>query len=91
MTEKARLSVTIDPKLVAIAQQAVADGRAASTSAWINEAMARYAEHEQRLQAVDHFVEAFEATHGEISDDEMRAARRRVAARATVVRGRPAG
>jgi Arc/MetJ-type ribon-helix-helix transcriptional regulator len=91
MTEKARLSVTVDQELVSVAQRAVAEGRATSTSAWINEAMARHADHEQRLRAVDEFIEAYEAEHGEITDEEMRAASRQVAGRATVVRGRRAG
>ena len=43
----------------------------------------------RRLQALDDFLGAYEAEHGEITDDEMRDAARRARERAIVVRGDP--
>ena len=40
-------------------------------------------------QALDDFLAAYEAEHGEITDDEMRDAARRARERAIVVRGDP--
>jgi hypothetical protein len=42
------------------------------------------------MQALDEFLAAHEAEHGEITDDEMRAATRRARKRAVVVRSSPA-
>ncbi|MHB8670896.1 MAG: hypothetical protein ACYDAD_10145 [Acidimicrobiales bacterium] len=39
------------------------------------------------MRALDEFLAAYEAEHGEISDEEMTEAARRARARATVVRG----
>ena len=91
MSGKVRLSATIDEAVLRVARQAVDDGRVESVSAWVNEAMLQHAAHERRIRALDEFIEAYEAGSGEIGEDEMRAAKRRVAARATVVRGRAAG
>jgi hypothetical protein len=40
-------------------------------------------------QALDDFLAAYEAEHGEITDEDMRDAARRARGRAVVVRGRP--
>jgi Arc/MetJ-type ribon-helix-helix transcriptional regulator len=87
MTVKERLSASVDADLVAVAQEAVAQGRAESVSAWVNEALRLKVAHDRRLRALDEFVAAFEAEHGEITDAEMRAAARRARGRAVVVRG----
>ncbi|HEY5015497.1 MAG TPA: hypothetical protein VII59_01820 [Streptosporangiaceae bacterium] len=42
--------------------------------------------HDRRLRGIDDFIEAYEAEHGEITDEEMEAAYRRAKARAIVVR-----
>jgi Arc/MetJ-type ribon-helix-helix transcriptional regulator len=86
---KERLSASVDADLVAVAQDAVAEGRAESVSAWVNEALRLKVAHDQRLRALDEFVAAFEAEHGEISEAEMREAARRARGRAVVVRGEP--
>jgi hypothetical protein len=39
-------------------------------------------EHDQRLQALDYFLAAYEAEHGEISEEEMHQASRRARERA---------
>ena len=74
---------------MAVAQEAVAGGRAESISAWVNDALRLKADHDRRLQALDDFLAAYEAEHGEITDDEMRDAARRARERAIVVRGGP--
>jgi hypothetical protein len=92
MSEKARLSVSIDGDLVDAAHAAVAAGRSSTVSGWVGEALRHYVEHERRMAALDSFIDAFEAEHGEITDEEIREASRAARARATVVRGRaPAG
>jgi Arc/MetJ-type ribon-helix-helix transcriptional regulator len=87
MTSKERLSVSVDADLVAVAQDAVARGHAESTSAWVNDALRLKADRDRRLAALDEFVAAFEAEHGEISEQEMAEATRRARGRAIVVRG----
>ena len=91
MSIKQRLSASVDADLIAAAQQAVTSGRAESISAWVNDALKLKADHDRRLQALDDFLAAYEAEHGQITVDEMRDAARRVRERAVVVRGRPAG
>ena len=90
MSPKERLSASVDADLVAVAQEAVAQGRAESVSAWVNDALRLKAAHDRRLRALDEFVTAFEAEHGEITEAEMNEAARRARGRAVVVRGEPA-
>jgi Arc/MetJ-type ribon-helix-helix transcriptional regulator len=87
---KGRLSASVDADLVAVAQEAVARGQAESVSAWVNEALRLKVAHDRRLRALDEFVAAFEAEHGEITQAEMSQAARRARGRAVVVRGEPA-
>jgi Arc/MetJ-type ribon-helix-helix transcriptional regulator len=87
MSGKDRLSASVDAELVAVAQEAVAEGRAESVSAWVNDALRLKVAHDQRLRALDEFVAAFEAEHGQITEAEMREAARRARGRAVVVRG----
>jgi Arc/MetJ-type ribon-helix-helix transcriptional regulator len=90
MSAKERLSASVDADLVAVAQEAVAQGRADSISSWVNEALRLKVAHDRRLRAIDEFVAAFEAEHGEITEAEMSEAARRTRGRAVVVRGEPA-
>ncbi|MGH8884852.1 MAG: hypothetical protein ACRDYX_06705 [Egibacteraceae bacterium] len=55
----------------------MADGRIENLSAWVNEALRRQVEHDRRMRALDEFLAAYEAEHGEITDEEMRDATRR--------------
>jgi Arc/MetJ-type ribon-helix-helix transcriptional regulator len=87
MSAKERLSASVDADLVAVAQEAVAQGRAESVSAWVNEALRLKAAHDRRLRAIDEFVAGFEAEHGEVTEADMREAARRARSRAVVVRG----
>jgi Arc/MetJ-type ribon-helix-helix transcriptional regulator len=89
MSTKERLSASVDAELVAVAQEAVAAGQAENVSAWVNDALRMKADHDQRLRAVDEFLAAYEAEHGEISEEEIRGAARRARGRAVVVRGTP--
>lgn len=85
---KQRLSVSVDADLVAAGQAAVEAGDAENLSAWVSQAMAAQAEHDRRLRAIDEFLTAFEADHGEITETEISEASRRARASAVVVRGR---
>jgi hypothetical protein len=71
MSAKQRLSVLVDAELLAVAQEAVAAGRAKDLSAWVNDALQVKAQHDGRLRVIDELVAAFEAGHGEISDQEI--------------------
>jgi hypothetical protein len=90
MTQRERLSASVEAELLAAGRAAVAEGRAPNLSAWVNEALGRQAAHDRRMQALDEFLAAYESEHGEITDDEMRAATRRARERAVVVRSSPA-
>ncbi|MGH9225490.1 MAG: hypothetical protein ACRD2W_17285 [Acidimicrobiales bacterium] len=87
---KERLSATVESEVLAAGREAVADGRAESLSAWVNEALRRQSEHDRRMRALDEFLAAYEAEHGEITEQEIEAATRRTRARAVVVRSSPA-
>ena len=87
MTAKSRLSVTVDADLIAAAHAAVAAGAADSMSAWVNDALRMKLDHDRRLRGIGDFIAAYEAEHGEITEEEMEAAVRRARERAIVVRG----
>lgn len=76
MTGKQRLSATVEAELIAAGHATVADGRAASLSAWVNDALRLKADHDRRLQALDDFLATYEVEHGEITEEEMRDAGR---------------
>jgi Arc/MetJ-type ribon-helix-helix transcriptional regulator len=88
MKNKRRLSVSVRPELVEAAEAAVAEGRAPSISAWVDEALRLKVERDRRLEALTRFVEEYEAEHGAISEEEVRSATRDARERATVVRGK---
>jgi Arc/MetJ-type ribon-helix-helix transcriptional regulator len=87
MTAKTRPSATVDSDVLEAVQAAVSDGEAESVSAYVNDALRLQAEHDRRLRGIDDFIAAYEAEHGEITEEEMEAAYRRARARAVVVRG----
>jgi Arc/MetJ-type ribon-helix-helix transcriptional regulator len=86
MTPRTRLSASVEAELLAAGRAAVAEGRAGSLSAWVNEALRRQSEHDLRMAALDAFLAVYEAEHGEITPDEIEAASRRARSRAVVVR-----
>ncbi len=89
MTSKQRLSASVDVELLDAAQAAVAEGRATSISAWVNDALTLKAEQDRRMHAFDAFLHSYEAEHGVISEAEIDQAVRRARSRATVVRSSP--
>lgn len=87
MTEKQRLSASVDAELIAAAERAAKRGEVPTVSAWVNEAMRLKLEHDRRLRALAEFIADFEAEHGEITDAERAAAVREAKRRAIPVRG----
>lgn len=83
---KVRLTVTVDADLATAAAAAVADGRAASVSAWVNEALATKAEDARKLAAMREAVAAYEAEFGAFTPEEMAAGERRDREAADAVR-----
>jgi hypothetical protein len=91
MSEKQRLSASVDADLVAAAELAASSGRVATVSAWVNAAMRLKVEHDARLEALAAFIAEYESEHGEITKREMDDAAREARRRATSVRGARAG
>ena len=87
MSSKHRLSVSVDADLIDAVGQLVARGRSGSVSAWVNDALRSKLAHDRRLEALEKFIAAFEAEHGEVTHDEMAFAARRARSGAVVVRG----
>jgi hypothetical protein len=88
MSEKQRLSASVDAAVLAAAHAAVSEGRATNVSAWVNDALHRQAEHDGRLRAMDAFLQSYEAKHGAITEQEIEQATRRARERALVIRGK---
>lgn len=65
-----RITVTVEPEVAAAGAAAVAQGRAESVSAWVNLAMTERAAKDSRLAALAAAVQAYEAEHGVITDEE---------------------
>lgn len=86
MAPRQRLSVTVEAELLVAGRVAVTEGRAASLSAWVNDALQRHTEHDRRLTALDALLRAYEAEAGVITDEEIGEATRSTRARAVVVR-----
>ena len=86
---KVRLSASVDAELIAAGHRAVRAGLAPNLSAWVNAALTRQIEHDERLEALGEFVTAYEAEFGVIDDAELADAARRDKANAVVVRGKP--
>lgn len=84
---KERLTVTVDPELVAAGNAAVNEGRAESLSGWVNQALAERAASDRRLRALAEAVAAYEADHGSITPEELATQERMDRERAIVVRG----
>jgi hypothetical protein len=87
---KERLTVTVDPDLIAAGNDAVSEGRAESLSAWVNTALAEKLARERRLAALADAVAAYEARFGAISMQELDEQRRADRSAAIVVRGNKA-
>lgn len=85
--KKQRLTVTLDPELVAAGQSAVESGAAASVSEWVSVALEDKVRRDRRLALLSVAVADFEREFGEITEEEIAAQTRRDRERATVVRG----
>jgi hypothetical protein len=84
---KERLTVTVDPALVAAGNAAVAEGRAESLSAWVNAALHERVAKERALAALAEAIHAYEEEFGEISARELADQARADRESAIVVRG----
>ena len=84
---KQRVTITIDPHLVAAAQKAVKSGEADSVSNWISDALEEKVARDYKLTLLAAAIADFEAEFGEITDDEIATQRRTDRSKATVVRG----
>jgi Arc/MetJ-type ribon-helix-helix transcriptional regulator len=84
---KERLTVTVDPHLVRAGNEAVAEGRADSLSAWVNLALSERATRDRRLRALTEALAAYESEFGVITSEELDAQERADRASARVVRG----
>lgn len=87
MTEKRRLSVSVDADLVEAGLETVSAGAAASMSGWVNDALRRQVKHDRRFRGIEDFIRTYESEHGEIAEAEVDEAARDMRARAVVVRG----
>jgi Arc/MetJ-type ribon-helix-helix transcriptional regulator len=85
---KTRITVTVDPDLVAAAEAAVAGGRAVSVSAFVNDALRAHLVRDARMVALGSFVAGYEAESRAITDDEIAGALRGTDRRAIKVRPR---
>ncbi len=88
MPAKHRLTVTVDPELVAAGNRAVASGSAPSLSAWVNAALAEHARRDRKLEELRAAIADYEAEFGEITAEEIATQRRKDRENAAVVRGR---
>jgi len=87
MTQKRRLSATVDAELLDAAEQATERGDAPTLSAWVNAAIRLKLEQDERLQALAAFVREYEAEHGTITKRDQEDALREAKRRAISVRG----
>ena len=85
---KQRLTVTVDPELVAAGSRAVATGSADSLSSWVNAALAEQVRRDRKLEDLRAAITEYEAEFGEITAEEVVAQQRRDREQAVVVRGR---
>ena len=90
-TRKERLTVTVDPEFIEAGNDAVAEGRAESLSAWVNAALAERVARDRRLVALAQAVTAYEERFGTISAQELADQARADRESATVLRGNRAG
>ena len=90
MTRKQRLTVTVDPELVAAGNRAVAAGTAQSLSAWVSGALVEQARRDRKLEELRAAIVDYEAEFGEITAEEMLVQQRTDREDAVVVRGRRA-
>ena len=79
--------MTVDPDLIRAGNDAVAEGRADSLSAWVNLALADRVARDRRLEALAAAVAGYERIHGVITPQELAEQARSDRMAARVVRG----
>jgi Arc/MetJ-type ribon-helix-helix transcriptional regulator len=84
---KRRISVSVDDDLVEEGERAVADGAAASLSAYVNDALKSHSDYHRRRRAFKEAYAIYEAEHGTITEEEREEILRKMRERAIVVRG----
>ena len=89
MATKSRLSASVDAGVLKEVERAVRDGRAATVSAWVDDALRRKLADEARRAALDRYLADYEREFGAFTDDEVRAAQAALKARA-IRTGKPA-
>lgn len=68
---KLRVTVTLDESLIEEAKTSVLEGRSASISALVGEALRARLEDDARLRALRDAIETYEAAHGAFTSEEM--------------------
>lgn len=91
MSEKRRLSASVDADLLTAAEAAAKRDAAPSLSAWINEAIRLKLENDVKLRALAAFIRDYEREFGPITDADRAEAQREARRRAISVRGLRAG
>ncbi|MHB2022033.1 MAG: hypothetical protein ACYCO3_01680 [Mycobacteriales bacterium] len=71
-----KVTVSLDPAVAERARRDVAEGKAKSLSAWLNDAGRARVEGEELAEVL---AEIFEETGGRLTEEELAAARRRLA------------
>lgn len=84
---KHRLTVTVDPELIAAGQRAVESGQAESVSGWVSAALEDKVRRDRKLALLAAAVADYEKEFGEISAEEVARQRRADRQDASVVRG----
>jgi len=85
---KKRLTITVDPDLVAQGKKVVDAGDASSVSSWVSAALEEKIYRDNKLRQLAAAIADFENEFGEISEDEIAKQRRLDRARAIAVRSR---
>lgn len=85
MNNKERLTVTVDSEPIEAANQAVAEGRVASLSGWVNLALFERAAKERRRRTLAEAITGYEKEFGEITAPELAAQERTDRHNATVI------
>lgn len=86
MAGKRRLSVSVDAELMEAAELAVKHGEAPTLSAYVSDGLKLKLESDQRLRAMDAFIEEYEREFGKITDEDVADAVREMQSRAIHVR-----
>ncbi|CAN5814661.1 hypothetical protein BH11MYX3_BH11MYX3_10350 [soil metagenome] len=91
MERKRRLSVSVDAELMDAAELSVKRGEAPTLSAYVSDGLKQKLQSDQRLRAMDDFLEEYEREYGNITEEGVAESVRELQSRALHVRpARPA-